>query len=94
MDVIWHHHPRQKFKPLAVMETNHLFHQRRDAGFTQKTFAEAAIQIFLQFYPLFPRSNASRSDLGDIALSSGARSIAPRGNGQEMLPLAFARGRH
>ena len=69
VDVIRHHHPRQKFKPLALMETNRLFHQRRDAGIAQKTFAEAAIQIFLQFYPLFTRSNA---------LLSGARSIAPR----------------
>jgi len=85
VDVVRHHHPGHQFKLPAMMETNRLFHQRRDAGITQKTFAEAAIQIILQFYPLFSRSNALRS---------GARSITPCVNGQQMFPFATPGGRH
>jgi len=43
------------------------------------------VKVILELYPLCARHNA---------LGSGARSIAPRIEGQQLLPLASARGWH
>ena len=79
MNVIGHDNPGQHLKTFAMVMCHGGLDESRDAWFAQKAFTEAAIQILFEFYSLFTQSDALRS---------GARSIAPRVDRQQMFPLA------
>lgn len=103
VNVIGHDDPREHPVTRAVVVQHRSFDKPSDARIAEETCAQASVEVVLQFYSLFARSDALRSDVrrgapqtdrSRIALCSGARSIAPRVEPKQVLPFTAPRRRH